>query len=203
VKLDARSTLPAVAVAVGAALTRHGMRAVLTGGACASLYTRGEFQSRDVDFILTGPATQAALDGALASLGFVRAGDRYVHPRVPFHVEFPRGPLAIGGDYQIRPITRAGGGGRVLTLSATDSCRDRLAAFYHWNDRQSLRVAARIALVQRIDLRRVGRWSAAEGFAERFDEFLGEVRRGRAELRRRVGTPRGRRRRRRRRPRPG
>jgi hypothetical protein len=202
VKLGARSTLPAVAMAVGGALTRHGIRAVLTGGACASLYTRGAYQSRDMDFILTGPATQGRVDAALASLGFARKGDHYVHPRVPFYVEFPRGPLAIGDDYRIRPIRRAGTGGRMLTLSATDSCRDRLAAFYHWNDRQSLQVAVQIALAQRIGLERVRRWSTAEGFAERFDEFLAEVRRGRARPRGRDGARRNRRRRWGRRPRP-
>lgn len=183
VKLDERSALPAAAAAVGAALARHGIRAVLTGGACASLYTRGDYQSRDMDFILTGPTTRAGLDAALASLGFVRDGDRYVHARVPFYVEFPRGPLAIGGDYGIRPVRRMARGGWLLALSATDCCRDRLAAFYHWNDRQSLGVAVQVALAQRVALAAIRRWSAAEGFPERFDEFLAEIRRGRGRRR--------------------
>ena len=177
--LDRRSRLPTVAAAVGAALARHQIRAVLTGGACASLHTRGRYLSRDMDFILIGTTTQVRLDEALGSVGFVRAGDRYVHPDVVFYIEFPRGPLAIGDDYRIRPVVRRHGRGRWLLLSATDSCRDRLAAFYHWNDRQSLSVAVEIALAQRVNLRVIRRWSGAEGFAERFEEFLGEVQRRR------------------------
>ena len=122
-----------------------GPRAVLTGGACASLYTRGSYQSRDMDFIVAGAVTQPGLDRAMASVGFHRSGDRYVHAQVLFYVEFPRGPLAIGDDYEIVPVTRSTAAGRALVLSATDSCRDRLAAFYHWNDRQSLDVAVSIA----------------------------------------------------------
>lgn len=91
------------------------------------------------------------------------------------YVEFPRGPLAIGDDYQIVPVTRSTAAGRALVLSATDSCRDRLAAFYHWNDRQSLDVAVSIARRNRIDLARVRRWSAREGFTDRFVEFRAEL----------------------------
>jgi len=138
-----------------------------------------------MDFVLIGPATQIGLDAAMASVGFARTGDRYLHPGLAFYVEFPRGPLAIGADYQIRPVIHSARAGRTLALSAADSCRDRLAAFYHWNDRQSLRVAAWIATAQRVQLAEVRRWSRAEGFPDRFDEFLDEVRRLRARRRQR------------------
>jgi hypothetical protein len=180
VRITERSGLGAVAVAVGDALRRHGIKAVLTGGACASLYTRGAFQSADMDFILTGPAKQSQLDAAMATLGFTRKGDRYVCRRTRFYVEFPRGPLAIGNDYDIRPVTRRTPHGLAVMLSPTDSCRDRLAAFYHWNDRQSLQVAVWIVLRGRVHFPAVRRWSVAEGFADRFEEFLAEVKRARA-----------------------
>ena len=178
-RIGPRSSLAAVAIAVGDALRRHGIRAVLTGGACASLYTRGSYQSRDMDFIAVGAVTQPGLDRAMASVGFRRKGDRYVHPAVSFYVEFPRGPLAIGDDYQISPVTRSTAAGRAFVLSATDSCRDRLAAFYHWNDRQSLGVAVSIARRNRVDLARIRRWSAREGFPDRFVEFRAELARRR------------------------
>jgi hypothetical protein len=62
-------------------------------------------------------------------------------------------------------------------LSATDSCRDRLAAFYHWGDRQSLTVAAWIAGRNRVGMAALRRWSAAEGAADRFQEFVAEKKR--------------------------
>lgn len=85
-RIGPRSSLAAVAVAVGDALRRHGIRAVLTGGACASLYTHGSYQSRDMDFIVAGAVTQPGLDRAMASVGFHRSRDRYVHGQVLFYV---------------------------------------------------------------------------------------------------------------------
>ena len=79
VRIGPRSSLAAVALTVGDALRRHGIRAVLTGGACASLYARGAYQSRDMDLIVAGAVTQPGLDRAMASVGFHRSRDRYVH----------------------------------------------------------------------------------------------------------------------------
>ncbi|MGH7726333.1 MAG: hypothetical protein ACREOU_12975 [Candidatus Eiseniibacteriota bacterium] len=178
-RIRGSTSLPVVAVAVGDALRRAGIRAVLTGGACASIHTRGGYSSVDADFILVGEVSRNRLDEALASLGFVLSGDRYVHAESDFYVEFPRGPLAIGADHAVRPVEYVSGTRRCLMLSATDSCRDRLAAFYHWNDRQSLQVAIRIALANRLEWRRIRQWSEDEGFAARYEEFLAELRRER------------------------
>ncbi len=183
-KIRASSSLPVVAVAVGDALRRAGIQAVLTGGACASVHTAGAYSSVDADFVLIGEVTRHDLDQALAGLGFRRSGDRYIHPETEFYVEFPRGPLAIGADDRIRPVEYAAGPRRCLALSATDSCRDRLAAFFHWKDRQSLGVAVSIALAHRLDWRLIRRWSQTEGFSARYEEFLAELRR---ERRRRSG----------------
>ncbi len=148
------STLREVAAAVAAALEDAGIRAVLTGGGIAAIHTGGDYKSDDLDFILQSSPTRKQLDEALGTLGFQRAGDHYDHPATHFFVEFPRGPLSIGRDLAIHPIEVRVGARKVLALSPTDSCRDRLAAFYHWNDRQSLDVAVLIALRERVDYRR-------------------------------------------------
>lgn len=173
------SSLSKVAIAVGDALRRAGIRAVLTGGACACVHTGGTYSSVDADFVLLGEVERQQLDTALAGLGFQRDVDRYVHPNTDFYVEFPRGPLAIGADDRIRPVERTSGGRRYLTLSATDSCRDRLAAYYHWADRQSLDVAIRIAVRNRIRWSVIEKWSKAEGFSEGYRQFLNAVRQAR------------------------
>ena len=132
-KLTARSGLGTVATVAGDALRRAGIHAVLTGGACANVYTGGRHQSVDADFIVSSPASRADVDLSMEEIGFVRRGDRYVRPRVRFYVEFPRGPLAIGNDCHIRPVEWKTEVGRTLILSA----------FYPWGDRQSMRVAVR------------------------------------------------------------
>ena len=89
-------------------------------------------------------------------------------------VEFARGPLGIDADLEVRPVPLRPGR-KTLALSPTDSCRDRLAAFFHWTDRQSLAVAVEIALRNAVDLARIRRWSKFEGHSARFDEFEREL----------------------------
>jgi hypothetical protein len=152
---------------------------VLTGGAAAVIYTGGEYQSEDLDFILESSPTQERLDQVLSEIGFSRKRDHYVHRTSPFFIEFPRGPLSIGRDIRIRPVEARVGRQGILALSATDSCRDRLAAFYFWNDRQSLETAVRIAQRNRLDLKVIRRWSAEEGMETKYDEFRRELTRRR------------------------
>jgi hypothetical protein len=152
-------------------LDAAGIRAVLTGGGIATIHTRGSYKSEDLDFIIQSAPTQAQLDAALKSVGFERHGDHYAHAATRFFLEFPPGPLSIGRDLAIRPVEVKVGKSHVLALSPTDSCRDRLAAFYFWSDRQSLDVAVRIGLRERIDIDAIRRWSETEGMADRFVEF--------------------------------
>ena len=173
--LTSTSTLPEVAAAVGAHLREIGIEAVLTGGACVSVYTDGSYVSKDADFVVRGRVRQLALDTALAELGFKRDRDRYVHADLRFYLEFPPGPLAIGADLTIQPVEVAVGDNRMLALSATDSCRDRLAAFYHWHDRQSLRLAVAIARDQEVDFKRIREWSLEEQSLAGYEEFIREV----------------------------
>ena len=177
--LTKRSTIGDVAAIVGSALRSAGFDAVLTGGACAAIYSAGAYISHDLDFIIRAGGKRAELDDALAAVGFVRARDRYVHARTAFFVEFPRGPLAIGDDTNIRPSKLRIGRSTIAALSPTDSCRDRLAAFYHWSDRQSLRSAVEIALRERVNMAAVRRWSEREGASEKFEEFRQEIARRR------------------------
>jgi hypothetical protein len=175
VRLTRDSTLPEVALAVGSSLRRRGVRAVLTGGACVSIYTNGTYVSRDVDYVIQNVVTQHQIDGALSELGFWREGDRYVHEEVSFFVEFPPGPLAVGGDFDIRPVEMTAPDGPILALSATDICKDRLAAFYHWDDYQSLTQAVAVACHQQLDLASLRRWSRDEGKEDAFNEFVKQV----------------------------
>jgi hypothetical protein len=179
VKLTSRSTLADVARCVSGALEAAGIRAVLTGGACVHIYTKGRLASGDLDYILLDAVSAARLDAAMKVAGFSRRGQAYTHPRSPYVVEFPPGPLAIGADLRVRPVPIRIGRTSVLALSPTDSCRDRLAAFYYWNDRQTLRAAVAIATRRRVDLRRIRAWSRREGFEEKLSVFLEEIERTR------------------------
>lgn len=185
VKLSRRSGLADVARAVAQALGSARIHAVLTGGACASLYSRGYYQSSDLDFIIQSGASSVELDTAMASIGFRRVGNQYEHPAARFFVEFPAGPLGIGSDLRIQPVAYKIKGTTVSALSPTDSCRDRLAAFYHWNDRQALRVAVTIARRHPVNINAIRRWSRREVCSEKLSEFLRAVAQGKRRRRKR------------------
>ncbi len=108
----------------------------------------------------------------MAELGFVEEGRHFVHPKSPHIVEFPAGPLAVGGEpvREVREIALSTG--RLKVISPTDCVKDRLAAFYHWGDRQALVQAILVCRHQSVDLDEVARWSHVEGAKRQFDIFL-------------------------------
>jgi hypothetical protein len=186
--LTSRSSLEDVVEAVASGLEKAGIRAVLIGGACAAIYSGGGYTSEDLDWIIQSEPSQKQLDAALAAIGFSRRASQYFHERSDYFVEFPRGPLTIGRDVRIAPITLKIGRARVLAISPTDSCRDRLAAFYHWGDRQSLDVAVKIALANRVRMTRIRAWSDRENASEKFEEFERDLERARRERKRPRGS---------------
>ena len=62
-----------------------------------------------------------------------------------------------------------------MLLSPTDCVKDRLAAFYHWKDQQSLEQAVLVARTNEIDLGEVERWSRKEKALPQFRTFIGRV----------------------------
>jgi hypothetical protein len=108
--------------------------------------------------------------------GFARRGDQYESRQTELFVEFPAGPLAIGDDVAIKPRSVRRGNRTMEMLSATDSCRDRLAAWFHWNDRQSLAAAVAIARLNRVSMSRIRAWSRSEGASDKFNVFITELR---------------------------
>jgi len=99
---------------------------------------------------------------ALAGLGFSEHGGIYEHANSEFTLQFPPGRLAVGSDIISSFETYQRGEFTLHVLSRTDSVRDRLAGFYHWDDRSGLRVALDVAMGGPIDLETIERWSMQE-----------------------------------------
>ena len=59
-------------------------------------------------------------------------------------------------------------------LTPTDSVKDRLAAYYHWNDQQSLEQALLVCKEQKVDFKNIREWSNKEGMIDKFIEFKNE-----------------------------
>lgn len=172
-KISRTTSLRDVAFVVCTALHESGTEAVLTGGSAATVYAPQAYQSHDIDFIVTFSSPETEPGRVLAGLGYREAGDHYEHARSELILEFPRGPLAVGGDLIHRWDTLREGDMLLHIITPTDSVRDRLAGFLFWSDRGSLDQAVAVASAMRnkVDLDAVGRWCRSEGKAEEFEEF--------------------------------
>lgn len=172
----AEMSLGELAAYVCSHLDSRDIRVVLSGGGCVAIYACDRYTSMDLDFIVRLHTTRRKLKETLAEIGFYEQRRYFVHPDTQFFLEFPSGPLAIGNEpvSAIEELHLETGTLRLLT--PTDCIKDRLAAFYHWNDLQCLQQAVWVALERDVDLVEVERWSRQEGEMEKFQVFWRKLR---------------------------
>jgi len=171
-KDPAKLTQRELAAFVSDHLRASGIDTVLTGGACVTIYTRNRYESYDLDFVNVAAAPPARIAAALLQIGFAPEGRIYVNKKVKYSVDILNPPLSIGEEKITSTRTIAVKKMRLKLLTATDSVRDRLAAFYFWNDLQALQQAVMVASDNEIDLARIKNWSKREGEPEKFKVFL-------------------------------
>lgn len=152
-------------------LRDKGINVVLSGGASVSIYSDHQYVSKDLDFIGRFSIDHKKVESAMLEIGFKRRGRYYHHPETSFFAEFISGPPTVGQDpiSEIREVELETGIVRVI--SPTDSVKDRLAAFYHWGDKQSLEQALLISRSNEIDIDNVELWSIREGKKTEFGEY--------------------------------
>lgn len=159
------------AAAVVAQLEKHGISCVLVGGACVSIYTEEKHASRDLDFI--SPYSHEAIAKALAEIGFEKERRYFVHPKSELYVEFPTGPPAIGHQEPIKPEGKLQVGETLVKMYSPTQCvMDRLAAWFHWNDRRSLIHALWVCERHPVNIQKIKRWAFKEGEPEKWEQFL-------------------------------
>ena len=164
------------AAAVCQALADAGITVTLTGGACVAIWTEGLYVSDDLDFVEEGPVPRRQVRTILSALGFRETKRHFTHPGTTLFVEFPNGPLMVGDERVTRAAERETPVGRLRLLTPTDCVKDRLAAYFHWNDAQALEQAVLVATAQAVDLDDIARWSQAEGEARKYGTFLAKLR---------------------------
>lgn len=154
-------------------LKSNGINAILVGGACVSIYSKNRYQSYDLDFVTYDELN--AVEKALNKLGFKRVGRSFSHTNCPYLIDFVNPPLAIGHE-PIRHFemlsTQAGS---LQLLTPTDSAKDRLAAYFYWDDEQALEQALLVAKNHKIDLKNLKRWAKEEGFLSKLERFLKQL----------------------------
>jgi len=152
-------------------LQADGVNVVLSGGSAVSFYSSNKYVSKDLDLINASFAKRSKIKSVMEKIGFEEKGRYFINSDTKFFVEFPDGPLSVGEEpvKEVSEFELATGTLRIL--SPTDCVKDRLCAFYFWNDLQGLEQAVLVAKSQNIDLKEVERWSKAEDKEQEYEIF--------------------------------
>ena len=145
------------------ALQVEGIPVVLSGGSAVSFYSSNKYVSKDLDLINAGFARRSKIKSVMEKLDFTEKGRYFIHPETTFFIEFPDGPLSVGEE-PVKEISEFElSTGTLRVLSPTDCVKDRLCAFYFWNDLQGLEQAILVTKSQHVNLKEIRRWSRVEG----------------------------------------
>lgn len=153
------------------ALQREGINVVLSGGSAVSFYTSNKYVSKDLDLINASFARRSKIKAVMEKISFQERGRYFVNTDIKFFVEFPDGPLSVGEE-PVKEISEFElTTGMLRVISPTDCVKDRLCAYYFWNDQQGLAQAVLVAESQNVDLKEIKRWSKAEGKEQEYEIF--------------------------------
>lgn len=153
-------------------LADNKIRITLTGGGCVTIYSKGVYVSKDLDFVPADAELMPKIEVLLKDMGFEREGRHFLRNDCPFLIEFINPPLSIG-DEKVREIAELKTNfGRLYILSPTDCVKDRLAAYFHWGDKQALAQAILVTKAKRIDQGQVRKWAGREGKLKEYGEYL-------------------------------
>jgi len=145
---------------------------VLSGGAAVSIYTLNKYVSRDIDLVNVYAVERKKIRAAMHEIGFQERNRYFIHPESNHIVEFPPGPLAVDSQSVTRISKVKYSTGTLRVISPTDCVKDRLAAYYFWNDGQSLSQAVLVARNRRVNMGELRRWSRASDMMDKHAIFL-------------------------------
>ena len=174
-KAVAEMTQEELAAFVQSHLREKAIHVVLTSGAVVALYSSGLYTSADIDLVDEGFASARKIKQAMSEIAFSKAGRLYGHPKTDYFIDFVAPPLSVGREpvkeiHELRLAT-----GLLRLISPTDCVKDRLAAYYFFNDRQAIEQAVMVTQARSVDLAEVKRWSEAEGMGDKLDVFINEL----------------------------
>lgn len=140
----------ALASIVANHLAQRDIRVVLVGGLAVEIYTDNLYLTKDIDMVNSSYDPPAHIQKAMAEIGFHKQGRVYINETTDVCVEFPSATLAVGDQLIEETTTIKTEHGELPILFAADVAKDRLAAYFHWNDRQSLVQALAIMSIHSI-----------------------------------------------------
>ncbi|WP_166241063.1 nucleotidyltransferase [Paenibacillus turpanensis] len=141
-------------------LEQEQIRPVIVGGFSVEIYTRSEYTTSDVDFILNGRSVAARY---LDSLGFQKLGKDWFHRELELAMEIPDNLLA--GNYEKVTKILLENSQYVYVIGIEDIILDRLRAFVHWQSSRDGEWAERLFLTHRnrVDVNYLAEQSKKDG----------------------------------------
>jgi hypothetical protein len=163
--------LAEVAAQASAQLDRSGIPVAVVGGSAITLHVPEIYTSKDIDFAAIRGTNRRAFAAAVAPIGFTARGRDFVHEDTEYTLDL----VADTPYVDHRPITRFATVntpyGKVRVYEFEDAIADRIAAFLHWGDFQSLEVAESAVEARR----KTVRWSSLEKALRQLDASLPEA----------------------------
>lgn len=132
-----------VAAAVATHLRTHGTEVVIVGGSAITAHVPAVYTSMDIDFAVTAGDVRTTIVRALNELGFQQRGRIFVHPDTVYTLDFVPDTPHIDREPVCDFAEIHTPAGPVRALRLEDAITDRIAAFLHWSDSESLDVAER------------------------------------------------------------
>lgn len=151
-------TLAELAGTVATHLKERGIDVVVVGGSAITAHVPNVYTSMDIDFAVTTGIDRRKISRALSDIGFHSRGRVFANPETVFVLDFVTDTpyidqRAVSEFVEIQ--TRAG---NFKVFCLEDAIADRVAAFIHWSDSESLDVAERAVAATRKHLR----WDSLE-----------------------------------------
>jgi predicted nucleotidyltransferase len=143
-------SLTEVAGAVASHLASKGIEVVVVGGSAITAHLPEVYTSHDIDFAVPTGQGLTEIATALAEIGFLRSGRVYASPDSIYTVDFVGDVPLIEQEpiYDYAKIETPAGMLQVYHIE--DAIGDRIAAFVHWSDSESLDVAERALAAARM-----------------------------------------------------
>jgi predicted nucleotidyltransferase len=125
-----------------------GLQPIIVGGLAVEIYTRGEYTTRDIDFIFS---QRHIAEGFLERLNFKQHGRHYYHEELLVSIEIPDDMLE-DADYNKVTKLNLKNGDSVFVIGIEDIILDRLRACKHWKSSSDCEWGKRMFLLHKDNL---------------------------------------------------
>lgn len=167
---------------VASHLESRGIGATLVGGAVATIYSKGGYESGDLDLVFDSMfQDRSKFEEVLKEIGIEKIDQRnFKHPEGVFSLEAKQPPIEIGHfidlkkgslDIDLVDVNDQ----KIKIISPTDCIKDRLYKADEWNDDDAFEAALLVAKEVGFDEKKLRHFCKTNGKEEILEKFLNRL----------------------------